>query len=125
MLHFRLALGLLLLRGVLIEAGVGGVSLAEVALGVLGNDPVLVDGVRVGLGEDGPGPDPTARPTGLDGLRVSGLPVDGELEVLPHLVQKRLLAVQSVIIRSLRLQSNLRSHPPAASVSSRRTRRPR
>ena len=85
---------LLPLGGVLVKAGVGRVSLAEVALtalGVLSDDPVLVDGVRVGLGEDGPGANPAAGAARLDRLGVSSLPVDGELEVLPHLVEERLL----------------------------------
>ena len=85
---------LLPLGGVLVKAGVGRVSLAEVALtalGVLRDDPVLVDGVRVRLGEDGPGANPAAGAARLDRLGVSGLPVDGELEVLPHLVEERLL----------------------------------
>ena len=84
-----------LLRGCLIEAGVVRVPLAlhaPAALGVqVGDDPVLVEGVRVGLGQDGPRAQAGGGGARLDGLGVPGPPVHCELEILPHLVQEGFL----------------------------------
>jgi len=68
---------------VVIEAGVGGIPPAPNTLYLVTNDAILVDGLCVGLGEEGLGGGP-ARPA-LDRLGVPGPEVDRKFELLPHL----------------------------------------